>query len=211
MGRAFTFQTASQCRLNAFEPWQRRLSPISHVAAFDFGTTYSGYAFSFRDDPLKVQTNQIWYSEGKFVSLKTPTSVLLNPEGEFDSFGFNRYASKAEDDEHEGWRLFRRFKMVLHNNKELSRATTVEDIEGNSHQALPIFSMAIKFLQKHLLQAVANQTVGVLEKDISYVITVPAIWDDNAKEFIRAAIEEVWNLNHAVTAYIAVYKSHTST
>ncbi|XP_052778665.1 heat shock 70 kDa protein 12B-like [Mya arenaria] len=121
------------------------------------------------------------------------TSVLLNPKGEFDSFGFeaeDSYASKAEDDKHEGWRLFRRFKMILHNNKELSRATTVEDIAGKSHQALPIFSMAIKFLHKHLLQAVANQTVGVLEKEISYVITVPAIWDDNAKEFMRTAAEE---------------------
>ncbi|XP_052780257.1 heat shock 70 kDa protein 12B-like [Mya arenaria] len=163
------------------------------VAAFDFGTTYSGYAFSFRNNQLKVHANQSWYSGGKLVSLKTPTSVLLNQDGEFDSFGFeaeDNYASKAEDDEHEGWRLFRRFKMVLHNNKELSRATTVEDIEGNSHQALPIFSMAIKFLQKHLLQAVAKQTVGVLEEDICYVITVPAIWDDNAKEFMRMAVEE---------------------
>ncbi|XP_052774593.1 heat shock 70 kDa protein 12A-like isoform X2 [Mya arenaria] len=80
--------------------------------------------------------------------------------------------------------------MVLHNNKELSRDTTVEDIEGKPHQALPIFSMAIKFLQKHLLQAVTNQTVGLLEREISYVITVPAIWDDNAKEFMRTAVEE---------------------
>ncbi|XP_052780460.1 heat shock 70 kDa protein 12A-like [Mya arenaria] len=165
------------------------------VAAFDFGTTYSGYAFSFRNDPLRVQTNGTWYSggAGKLISLKTPTSVLLSPEGEFNSFGFqaeDRYAIKAEDDKHHGWRLFRRFKMVLHNNKDLSRDTTVEDIEGNSHQALPIFSMAIKFLQKHLLQAVANQTVGVLEKDICYVITVPAIWDDNAKEFMRMAVKE---------------------
>ncbi|XP_052781208.1 heat shock 70 kDa protein 12B-like isoform X1 [Mya arenaria] len=164
------------------------------VAAFEFGTTYSGYAFSFRNDPLKVQTNQNWYGgAGKLISLKTPTSVLLNPKGEFDSFGFeaeDRYAYKAEDDEHKGWRLFRRFMMVLHNNKELSRATTVEDIEGKSHQALPIFSLAIKFLHKHLLQAVANQTVGVLETDISYVITVPAIWDDNANKFMRMAVEE---------------------
>ncbi|XP_052780254.1 heat shock 70 kDa protein 12B-like [Mya arenaria] len=165
------------------------------VAAFDFGTTYSGYAFSFQNDPLKVQTNGTWYSggAGNLISLKTPTSVLLNPDGEFDSFGFqaeDRYANKAEDDKQHGWRLFRRFKMVLHNNKELSRTTTVEDIEGNSHQALSIFSMAIKFLQTHLLQAVANQTVGVLEKEISYVITVPAIWDDNAKEFMRKAVKE---------------------
>ncbi|XP_052779593.1 heat shock 70 kDa protein 12A-like [Mya arenaria] len=165
------------------------------VAAFDFGTTYSGYAFSFRDDPLKVQTNHNWYSggAGKLISLKTSTSVLLNTDGKFDSFGFeaeDRYASKAEDGEHKGWRLFRRFKMVLHNNKDLSRATTVKDMEGNSYPALEIFSMAIKFLQKHLLDSLANQVDGIKENDIYYVITVPAIWDDNAKEFMRMAAEE---------------------
>jgi len=30
------------------------------VVAFDFGTTFSVYAFSFRNDPLKVQTNGNW-------------------------------------------------------------------------------------------------------------------------------------------------------
>ncbi|XP_052778666.1 heat shock 70 kDa protein 12B-like [Mya arenaria] len=99
---------------------EAKTKPHLLVTAFDFGTTYSGYAFSFQDDRLKVQTNQTWYSggTGKMISLKT--SVLLNPEGELDSFGFeaeDNYASKTEDDEHEGWRLFRRFKMVLHNNK----------------------------------------------------------------------------------------------
>lgn len=36
------------------------------VAAIDFGTTYSGYAFSFRHDferdPLKISTNTSWSS-----------------------------------------------------------------------------------------------------------------------------------------------------
>ncbi|XP_052780252.1 heat shock 70 kDa protein 12A-like isoform X2 [Mya arenaria] len=164
------------------------------VAAFDFGTTYSGYAFSFKNDPLKAQTNHTWSSRaaGQFISLKTSTSVLLNPEGEFDSFGFeaeDNYASKAENDEHEGWRLFRRFKMFLQ-NKVLFRDTTVEDIEGNSHEVLPIIAMSIKFLHKHLLKAVANQMIGLLEEEISYVITVPAIWNDEEKELMRTVAEE---------------------
>lgn len=91
------------------------------VAAFDFGTTYSGYAFSFRNDPLKVQTNTAWVAGSeRLMSLKTSTCLLLNPQGQFDSFGFeaeNKYASKAEDEEHHGWRLFRRFKMLLYENK----------------------------------------------------------------------------------------------
>lgn len=32
------------------------------VAALDFGTTYSGYAFSLKTSPLDIKTNQAWFS-----------------------------------------------------------------------------------------------------------------------------------------------------
>ncbi|XP_052761061.1 heat shock 70 kDa protein 12B-like [Mya arenaria] len=163
------------------------------VAAFDFGTTYSGYAFSFRDDPTKIQTNHNWYASGgssQLVSLKTPTSVLLNPKGKFDSFGFeaeNKYVSLAFDDKHEGWRLFRRFKMVLHSNEHLTKRITVEDFSGKQMAAFPLFVMSIKYLREHLLEEVTSQKRGIKETEILYVLTVPAIWDDNAKRFMRDA------------------------
>lgn len=88
------------------------------VAAMDFGTTYSGYAFSFRDKPMDIQTNPNWVAGSeKLISLKNPTCVLLKPNKEFHSFGFeaeNKYGDLAEDDEHHGWYMFRRFKMLLH-------------------------------------------------------------------------------------------------
>lgn len=44
------------------------------VAALDFGTTYSGYAYSFYQDPLKIFCPQTWFAgEGNLASLKTPT------------------------------------------------------------------------------------------------------------------------------------------
>lgn len=51
------------------------------VAALDFGTTYSGYAFSFRNDfkadPLKIQANPVWMTgSSQFMSLKTSTCLL---------------------------------------------------------------------------------------------------------------------------------------
>ncbi|XP_053384646.1 heat shock 70 kDa protein 12B-like [Mercenaria mercenaria] len=170
-----------------------RKSKGSHllVAAFDFGTTYSGYAFSFLNDPLKIVTNQSWIAGSeKLISLKTPTCVLLKPNKEFHSFGFeaeNKYADLAEDDEHHGWLLFRRFKMKLHNTDGLSRHTTIEDINGTSMPAMKIFSMSLRFLREHFLDALGKQTCGVLEKDVQYVITLPAIWNDSAKQFMREA------------------------
>lgn len=50
------------------------------VAALDFGTTYSGYAYSFMEDPNAIFFPQSWYAgEGQLASLKTPTCLLLNP------------------------------------------------------------------------------------------------------------------------------------
>jgi len=90
-------------------------------AAIDFGTTFSGYAYSFKNSPMKIQTNAGWNAgTEKLISYKTPTCVLLNPSNEFDSFGFeaeNKYVDLADQKELVGWLLFRRFKMILHNNE----------------------------------------------------------------------------------------------
>lgn len=94
------------------------------VAALDFGTTYSGYAFSFKgdytNDPSKINANTTWTTGSKsLVSQKTPTCLLLRPDQTFHSFGFEaeeHYSSLAEKNEHHSWYYFRRFKMLLHNN-----------------------------------------------------------------------------------------------
>ena len=94
------------------------------VAAIDFGTTYSGYAFStkadFQKDPLQIRANQSWASGGKYLlSLKTPTCLLLDNGGNFVSFGFdaeNKYADLVMDEKQDEYYFFHRFKMKLHNN-----------------------------------------------------------------------------------------------
>jgi hypothetical protein len=92
------------------------------VAAIDFGSTYSGYAFSFKDDfqtnPLKIYTNNWSAEQSGGISYKAPTTVLLKPDQTFHSFGYDaedKYAALTEADEHEGWYYFSRFKMKLMN------------------------------------------------------------------------------------------------
>lgn len=91
------------------------------VAAIDFGSIYSGYAFSFKSDPDSVHINDCWNSGAAgLVSLKAPTCVLLNRAGKFDSFGYeaeNKYNDLVAKRAHRAWRLFRRFKMMLYTNK----------------------------------------------------------------------------------------------
>ena len=99
---------------------------INLVAAIDFGTTYSGYVFSLAHDELKFYGPQIWNSgHGGMSSLKTPTSLLLNPDQTFNSFGFeaeDKFAELVADENHHEFYLFQRFKMELHwKVKELER------------------------------------------------------------------------------------------
>jgi len=102
------------------------VKPRLQVAAIDFGTTYSGYAYSFyadfKQNPLNIHTNK-WGSAARptgLMSLKAPSCALFTPEGVFDSFGYDaeeRYADLANDGQHKDWYYFSRFKMLLYENK----------------------------------------------------------------------------------------------
>lgn len=90
------------------------------VAAIDFGTTYSGYAYSTKDDyeKDKLKISPMEWKSPIMISLKTPTTVLLGPNKEFVAFGYDaesRYTKLAENDDHKDYFYFRRFKMVLYN------------------------------------------------------------------------------------------------
>lgn len=164
------------------------------VAAIDFGTTFSGYAFSFRHefekDPEKISTTN-WVAGGQaLVSLKTPSVVLLKPDRTFHSFGFeaeNKYGDLAGDGDHAGWLYFKRFKMTLHGNKSLSRTTTIKDINGVEMSAKTIFTMAIRYLKGHLLETVRRRVDTFTDDLVRWVVTVPAIWDEGAKQFMEEA------------------------
>ncbi|XP_060070185.1 heat shock 70 kDa protein 12A-like [Ylistrum balloti] len=175
-----------------------RISTHLFVAAIDFGTTYSGYAFSAKDDfekdPLKINAN-VWNSGARsLMSHKAPTALLLNPDLSFNSFGYdaeNNYSQLAEDNEHQNYYFFHRFKMVLHNNKALRRDTRVEEVTGKKTlPAIDVFSHAIRYLKDHLMQTIQKMVEGINSNDIKFVITVPAIWDDRAKQFMREAAKK---------------------
>lgn len=90
------------------------------VAAIDFGTVYSGYAYSFKNKWPDVKAN-VW-SSGEFLSYKTPSALLLNPDQSFNSFGFEAeksYASLTENGKDcKKYFFFQRFKMILKQSLE---------------------------------------------------------------------------------------------
>ncbi|XP_053373619.1 heat shock 70 kDa protein 12B-like [Mercenaria mercenaria] len=164
------------------------------VAAIDFGTTYSGYAYSLKDeyqkDPLKIYTNQNWTDESGMITMKAPTVVLFDPKGNFDSFGYEaetKYAKLSEEEKHRGWKYFRHFKMKLHEKVNLRRDMMIYDDQKKRMPAIDVFSAAIKYLKDHLMKRLQDRIADLRETDIHWVLTVPAIWHDGAKQFMKEA------------------------
>ena len=91
------------------------------VAAVDFGTTFSGYAFSFTSTPKDILMNKNWGSVLGCQSHKDPTCIMTNPDGSFHSFGYKAEFefSQLDPSKHniggeDGYNLYRQFKMLLH-------------------------------------------------------------------------------------------------
>lgn len=81
---------------------------------------------------------------------------------------------------------------VTHFLKEpLSKAVKISATDGKEMLAIDVFSAAIKFFTSHLLESLEKQKSGILQRDIQWVLIVPAIWGDVAKHFMREAAEKV--------------------
>lgn len=67
-----------------------------------------------------------------------------------------------------------------------------KDITGNLLKAEFVIQHCIVCLKKHLVQKVGGMFKGAINSgDIEYVLTVPAIWEDNAILFMRSAAVNV--------------------
>ena len=67
----------------------------------------------------------------------------------------------------------------------------LRDVDGKSKRALAIFTHAIAHLKKMLLQDARAKQPSLKDEDVSWVVTVPAIWSDASKQFMREAAENV--------------------
>ena len=76
--------------------------------------------------------------------------------------------------------------------QHLSRETTIAAANGRSYPALDVFAHALRYFRHHALQELADQTsTTLLDDDVRWVITVPAIWRPPARQFMRLAAVQV--------------------
>nr|XP_019950967.1 PREDICTED: heat shock 70 kDa protein 12B-like [Paralichthys olivaceus] len=169
----------------------RMACPFSVVVAIDFGTTSSGYAFSFTQDSDAIHMMKRWEGGDPGVAnQKSPTCLLLTPELRFHSFGFaaRDFYHDLDPEEARHWLYFDKFKMKIHSTSDLTMETELEAVNGRKVRAIEVFAHALRFFREHALKEVKDQSSSVLEgEEIRWVITVPAVWRQPAKQFMREA------------------------
>ncbi|XP_052283210.1 heat shock 70 kDa protein 12A-like isoform X3 [Dreissena polymorpha] len=119
--------------------------------------------------------------------------IVQRPDGKtLEAFAYdaeNQYSELSQSGKHTTWYFFRRFKMSLW-NKPIHKETMVDDECGRKLPALTVFSLSIRYMKEDLEKISENRVAGLKPDDIHWVLTVPAIWNDSAKQFMRLAAEQ---------------------
>ena len=179
--------------------------PKKIVVAIDLGTSRSALAFSIQgraEDDVIIRV-----PDGSLPSvsaMKTETAVLLGSEAPHDVLAFGRAAHErfielSEDSEHfypntaaseATAMLFRWFKMGLCQRRGYQSVDEpVATAEGG--QRLPLIVVMTAVL-RHFKEDILRHLSTVSEipqsiHDVTWVLTIPAIYDDFAKRFMRVA------------------------
>lgn len=81
--------------------------------------------------------------------------------------------------------------------QDLTKDTMLTASNGEMFPALRVFALALRFFKEHALQQLSDQSgITVINDDVRWVITVPAIWKAPAKQFMRQAAYEVRHVGY---------------
>ena len=67
----------------------------------------------------------------------------------------------------------------------------IKDECGKHMKAKTVFALSIKYIVDDLMSKKRIYDEGIRSSDIHWVLTVPAIWNDAVKQFMREAATEV--------------------
>ncbi|XP_021358711.1 heat shock 70 kDa protein 12A-like isoform X2 [Mizuhopecten yessoensis] len=73
---------------------------------------------------------------------------------------------------------------------QINRAQMLKTSDGKVMLAITVISAVIAYLKGHLMQKIKDRGADVPESEIRWVVTVPAIWTDPAKQMMREAAEK---------------------
>jgi len=171
---------------------------IKVIAAIDFGTSRSGYAYAFKDDRKIIGRYQ--WDKQPFSYIKTLTQSLYNSEGELEAWGYaalSRLTGLRQEKNAKDYSFFPTFKMAL---RESHKRTIDGPIAiAKNGQEFPVVNLIADYLRELsglLREELQNATSGELkDHEIFWCLTIPAIWKDDEKSLMRLAAIEAGLIN----------------
>ncbi|CAM9221182.1 unnamed protein product [Ectocarpus sp. 12 AP-2014] len=167
------------------------------VVAIDFGTTRSAYAYTVEGEAggsilVRVPESVLTSPSS---SVKTETAALLSRRGRGDLIAFGPAALEQfahQDHDAEDVALFRWFKLDLcetaPGQTSVERVMTKSSSGRHTVPLLHVMKTSLSYFKDDILRFLSS-TRGrdVDATEVTWVITVPAIYDDFAKRFMRQA------------------------
>eukprot|EP00484_Ammonia_sp_Unknown_P021917 CAMPEP_0197031776 /NCGR_PEP_ID=MMETSP1384-20130603/10663_1 /TAXON_ID=29189 /ORGANISM="Ammonia sp." /LENGTH=681 /DNA_ID=CAMNT_0042461351 /DNA_START=29 /DNA_END=2074 /DNA_ORIENTATION=- len=177
------------------------LSPFKLHVGIDFGTDGSGLAYALPNGDVFIHNK--WKSKKYGAITKPKTQILLNEEGKCVAFGIDasEVYSQLDKSTQQKWLLFERFKMALYEGLELESSDEEKALNqkynvsikkeltamnGTKYPSEKVFVEALKYLKSEAQKYCRKLKVGrPKDAEIQWILTVPAIWNDYAKNQMR--------------------------
>ena len=152
------------------------------VVGIDFGTSGVGYAFCFSNNKNVIFSSTF---DGQEKDKKVPTEIILDTDLNFVlAFGneCKGYISRYDKKDYE---YFRNIKMNLYKKNYKIKSTN-----GKEANIEIIITKILEVVSKNAINQIRKKHDSSLTKeDIKWVVTIPAIWEEQSKKImINASI-----------------------
>ena len=158
------------------------------VVGIDFGTSGTGYAYSFNDQNDIILGN----FPGQGVDVKVPTEIILDSKFEnILSFGVKCKEYYEQNQLKNGELYFKAIKMNLyHKVYEITPQNSTQN-----YQIVDIIAKILEYVKGIVIKKVNDGYPDITENQIKWVVTVPSIWDLSQKGIMISASEKAGLFN----------------
>ena len=168
------------------------LKDFTHVIAIDFGTGESGYALVANSSNKNTKPIIEVFNPCDDNDQKTPTAILFDNNKNFLDFGSNAIRKYAEIvDNGSTALLFQNYKISLYHMQ-----SEANSMDGRSMPLITVISETLKYISNCALNKLSEQVGETLHKEkIRWILTVPALWNEEHKLFMRKAAVKAGIIN----------------
>ena len=152
------------------------------VVGIDFGTSGIGYAYGFTN---KLDNIVLSDFHGQNSDNKVPSEIILdNYLEDILAFG-SQCKSYIRTHEKEKYEHFKDIKMNLY-----KKIYTVKSTNGKEIDIELIISKILKKVSENALSQIQRANNTIQKKDIKWIVTIPAIWEEKSKDImIKASVK----------------------